>query len=214
MNDWTFETKEIAKGFSKHVNQHLPWYPLATNLIKCIVENYVPNGGTLYDIGASRGNITRELTTLIKSRDVKAISFEVSKDMIEEFEGVGEIFELDVEELDGCFDVAVCFLTLMFNSVEKRARILKNLLSQVRDGGCIVIVEKFDIEDGGYASTVQRRMTMRQKLDCGVDAEEIIDKELSLTGVQRPLRIEEIDGFKYSEFFRVGEFRGFILSKY
>jgi tRNA (cmo5U34)-methyltransferase len=211
MKDWTFETKEIAKGFSKHVNQHLPWYPLATNLIKCIVENYIPYKGTLLDIGASRGNITLSLHDLLVARRALPKSYEVSEEMVEEFEGVGDIYLKDAEDIDEHFDVAICFLTLMFNSVEKRARILDNLRSKLRGGGCIVIVEKFDIEDGGYASTVQRRMTMRQKLDCGVSAEDIVDKELSLAGVQRPLRIEEIDGFKYSEFFRVGEFRGFIL---
>lgn len=211
-NDWTFKSKDIAKGFTKHVNQHLPWYPLATNLVKCIVENYIPADGILYDIGASRGNITRELSSLIESRNISACSFEVSKEMVAEFEGVGDIFEMDAVDIDGCFDVSVCFLTLMFNSIEKRARILDNLLSQVREGGCIVIVEKFEIESGGYPSTVQRRMTMRQKLESGVSHEDIVDKELSLSGVQRPMRLSELDKFSLSEFFRVGEFRGFILT--
>jgi len=211
MSDWTFETKEIAKGFSKHVNQHLPWYPLATNLIKCIVENYIPTSGVLLDIGASRGNITKSLEDLIWHRGVDAKSFEISKEMVEQFEGVGSISTIDAEEIDDRFDVAICYLTLMFNSVSKRERILDRLRSLINRGGCIIIVEKFEIEEGGYSSTVQRRMTMRQKLDHGVSAEEIVDKELSLSGVQRPLKIEEIEEFSSSEFFRVGEFRGFIL---
>jgi len=212
MKDWTFKTKEIAKGFSKHVNQHLPWYPLATDLIKCIVENYIPRGGTLLDIGASRGNITIKLCNIIYSREVIAKSFEVSEEMIEEFEGVGEIYLKDAEDLDERFDVAICHLTLMFNSVEKRARILDNLRRKLRDGGCVIIVEKFEVDEGGYDATVLRRMTMRQKLDSGVDAEEIVDKELSLAGVQRPLKLSELDEFFATEFFRVGEFRGFILT--
>jgi tRNA (cmo5U34)-methyltransferase len=212
MKDWTFETKEIAKGFSKHVNQHLPWYPLATNLIKCIVENYLPRGGTLLDIGASRGNITKELSTLIYSRDIIAKSYEISVEMVNQFEGVGELFVKDAEDIDERFDVAICYLTLMFNSVEKRYRILDKLRLKLRQGGCVIIVEKFDVEEGGYDATVLRRMTMRQKLDSGVDAEEIVDKELSLAGVQRPLRLSELDEFYTTEFFRVGEFRGFILT--
>jgi tRNA (cmo5U34)-methyltransferase len=211
MKDWTFEARDIAKGFTKHVNQHLPWYPLATNLIKCIVENYIPRGGKLLDIGASRGNITKELESLIYSRDVIAKSFEISKEMVNQFEGCGEILVKDAEEIDESFDVAICYLTLMFNSVEKRARILDKLRLKMREGGCVIVVEKFDVVEGGYSSTVLRRMTMRQKLDCGVDANEIVDKELSLAGVQRPLRVAELDEFFTTEFFRVGEFRGFIL---
>lgn len=212
MKDWTFETKEIAKGFPKHVNQHLPWYPLATNIIKYIVENYIPVGGKLLDIGASRGNITTELRSLIESRNIKAKSFEISLEMAKEWEGVGDIYVKDAEEIDERFDVAICYLTLMFNSVEKRARILDKLRLKMRDGGCVIIVEKFDVEDSGYAPTVLRRITMRQKLDCGVDADEIVDKELSLAGVQRPLQVRELCDFYSTEFFRVGEFRGFILT--
>lgn len=211
MKDWTFEARDIAKGFTKHVNQHLPWYPLATNLIKCIVENYIPRGGKLLDIGASRGNITKELESLIHSRDVIAKSFEISKEMVNQFEGCGEILVKDAEDIDERFDVAVCYLTLMFNSIEKRAKILDKLRLKMREGGCVIVVEKFDVVEGGYSSTVLRRMTMRQKLDCGVDANEIVDKELSLAGVQRPLRVAELDEFFTTEFFRVGEFRGFIL---
>jgi len=212
MKDWTFDTKEIAKGFSKHVNQHLPWYPLATNLIKCIVENYIPRKGTLLDIGASRGNITLELVDLLMARQVLPKSYEISEEMVKEFEGVGDIYLKDAEDIDDRFDVAICYLTLMFNSVTKRARILDNLRRKLREGGCVIIVEKFEVEEGGYSSTVLRRMTMRQKLDSGVAAEEIVDKELSLAGVQRPLRLSELEEFDSTEFFRVGEFRGFILT--
>ena len=211
MKDWTFEARDIAKGFTKHVNQHLPWYPLATNLINCIAENYLPEEGTLLDIGASRGNITLRLHDLLVARRALPKSYEISKEMVKEFEGVGEVYLKDAEEIDEYFDVAICYLTLMFNSIEKRARILDKLRLKMREGGCVIIVEKFDVVEGGYSSTVLRRMTMRQKLDCGVDANEILDKELSLAGVQRPLRVAELDEFFTTEFFRVGEFRGFIL---
>jgi len=210
--DWTFKTQQIAKGFTKHVNQHLPWYPLATNLINCIAENYLPEEGTLLDIGASRGNITLRLHDLLVARRALPKSYEISEEMVKEFEGVGEVYLKDAEEIDEYFDVAICHLTLMFNSVEKRARILDKLRLKMREGGCVIIVEKFDVEESGYAPTVLRRITMRQKLDCGVDAEEIVDKELSLAGVQRPLQVRELCDFYSTEFFRVGEFRGFILT--
>ena len=54
-------------------------------------------------------------------------------------------------------------------------------------------------------------MAMRLKKSAGVKCEEIVEKELSLSGIQRPLRFEEINQYQPTEFFRVGEFRGFIL---
>ena len=99
----------------------------------------------------------------------------------------------------------------MFNSIENRAIILKRLVESKKPGGALVIVEKFEVEESGYAATTQRRMTMRLKQNAGVSCDEIVSKELSLSGVQRPLRFSEIKQYNPVEFFRVGEFRGFIL---
>lgn len=213
MKEWSFKDKDIVDKFEDHVTSHLPWYSLATDLVKYIAENYLPEDGILYDIGASKGNVTRALMDLIETRSIRATSFDSSIEMCEKWEGVGDIFNIDIEEVDGSFDVAICYLALMFNSVSKRRNILEGLYTQVREGGCVIIVEKFEIEEGGYASTIQRRITMRGKLDRGVSAEEIVDKELSLSGVQRPLKASELSLFDASEFFRFGEFRGYILTK-
>lgn len=212
MSDWTFKTKEIAESFDSHVNQHLPWYSIATELMICIAENYLTQGGLVYDIGASTGNITRSLESVIRSRNATAISIEESKPMVEKFKGVGEILNADALDFDyQKYDLAFCFLVLMFNSIEKRASILQKLIENKKPGGALILVEKFEVEQNGYAATTQRRMTMRLKRGAGVSDQEIVDKELSLSGVQRPFRYCEIEQYNPTEFFRVAEFRAFIL---
>ena len=212
MQDWTFKSKKIASTFDAHVNSHLPWYSLATQLLVCIAENYLPEGGRVYDIGASTGNVTKSIEHVIDRRGIDAISIECSPQMAEKFAGVGEIICQDARFFEfKKFDVAFCFLTLMFNSIEDRAVLLKRLIESKNPGAAIVIVEKFEVEESGYAATTQRRMAMRLKKSAGVKFEEIVEKELSLSGVQRPLRFEEINQYQPTEFFRVGEFRGFIL---
>jgi tRNA (cmo5U34)-methyltransferase len=207
---WTFEDSNLANNFGEHVRGQLPWYDLATGLVRCIAENYLPSGGLMYDIGASDGNITRSLKDIIESRAVEAISIEQSEEMIKCWSGNGKI-----EFSDACtyeykeFDLCVCFLTLMFISPSDRRILLAQLRSKIKEGGALVVVDKFN-GSGGYFDTVLRRMTMRQKLFNGESADDILDKELSLSGVQRPLDLEFFDDADV--FFQVGEFRGFIFS--
>jgi tRNA (cmo5U34)-methyltransferase len=212
MKQWTFKSKKIASIFDSHVNAHLPWYSLATDLIVCIAENYAEEDGRIYDVGASTGNVTRSIQHVIEQRNIDAVSIECSQQMVDKFKGVGEIVCADARFFDfEKYDISFCFLTLMFNSIEDRSKILQRLIESKKEGGALVIVEKFEVEESGYAATTQRRMTMRLKQGAGVSCDEIVSKELSLSGVQRPLRFSEIKQYNPIEFFRVGEFRGFIL---
>jgi tRNA (cmo5U34)-methyltransferase len=54
-----------------------------------------------------------------------------------------------------------------------------------------------------------RRLTFDWKLRNGASPDQIITKELSLSGVQRPMTISELPDAK--EFFRFGEFVGWII---
>lgn len=206
---WTFENAELAKGFDPYVKGQLPWYDLATGLVAQVCENYLPTvGGRLYDIGASTGNVTKSMSQLLQNRRVESISLESSETMCKEWGGFGEIKCCDATEYEfEEFDVAVCFLTLMFIPVKDLRPFWDKLVSKCRQGGCIIFVDKFEAPSG-YAGTVVRRLTLRQKLDSGVSPEEIIEKELSLSGVQRPLN----NSYKTEScFFKVGEFEGYIF---
>ena len=33
MTSWTFESKEVAKNFDKHVREQLPWYDMLTDAV-------------------------------------------------------------------------------------------------------------------------------------------------------------------------------------
>jgi len=72
------------------------------------------------------------------------------------------------------------------------------------------MVEKVNPKDG-YAGSVIRRLTMNWKMIAGAKPDEIIKKDLSLCGVQRPVCESEIG--QCTEFFRMGEFVGWIIEK-
>jgi len=211
MKDWTFKNNWIAENFDNHVREQLPWYDLATSAVVSITRNYLSRNGIIYDIGASTGNIGRATKFLIEQRGAKLIAIEESNEMAQKYDGGGLLQISDAVDFEYKeFSVAICFLSLMFISKKRRSELLQKLKASTEYGGCIIVVEKFESVQG-YASTVFRRMTSEWKLKSGASPSDILDKELSLSGVQRPLDQSEVDGG--IEFFRIGEFAGYIIEK-
>jgi tRNA (cmo5U34)-methyltransferase len=107
------------------------------------------------------------------------------------------------------FDVAVCFLVLMFMPVGDRAVLIDRLRKSLRKGGAIIVFDKV-MPSCGYFGTVMRRLTMSWKLNNGAKPEDIVAKELSLCGVQRPLN-PSVLGPDAKQFFAFGEFAGYLI---
>ena len=50
-DNWTFKTEEVANNFDSHVREQLPWYELVTEATRHLILGFMPEGGTLLDIG-------------------------------------------------------------------------------------------------------------------------------------------------------------------
>lgn len=210
--DWTFKNAKVAEGFERHVREQLPFYDLVAGAVAHIARHYLPENGRLYDIGASTGNITRLLTDSLKARNCEAVSIDNSPDMATLFDGYGRFELSDVTEYDyEPFDVATLFLVVMFLPIGKRKAFLRLLYERLNAGGALIVVDKTE-DANRYIGTIYRRLTLAGKVASGVDANEILQKELSLSGIQRPIS-RDIFPFVYYEFFRFGEFSGFIIEK-
>lgn len=205
---WTFENAEIAKAFDDHVREQLPWYDLATGVVAHLIRHYLPEWGVLLDIGASTGNVSLSVSRTIKDRGATVIPIEPSREMANVYRGHGKVIVERAEEHSyQPFDVAVLFLTMMFVPVRHRSRLIAELRKQCRPGGCIIIFDK-TAERSGYLSTVINRLTIAGKVANQTPSDEIIKKELSLSGCQRPYTCE-VDGA--IEVFRFGDFAGWII---
>lgn len=112
------------------------------------------------------------------------------------------------------FDVAVAFLVLMFMPPARRREWLRELCKRVRPGGAIVVVDKTE-GPAGYLSTIMHRLTIAGKVSSGVPSASIVEKELSLSGVQRPLSPGFISCAVPAavEIFRFGEFAGWVIAR-
>jgi tRNA (cmo5U34)-methyltransferase len=211
-SNWTFETAEVAKGFDRHVREQLPWYDLATNAITHIARHYISEGGLVYDVGAATGNIARALQPVLDDRGARIINIEPSAAMVEKFDGPGEVICARAEDViyEG-FDLAVVFLTLMFIEPRRRVRVMNHLRQSCRPGGAIIVFDKLE-PVGGYLSTVFYRLTLAGKRAAGVPPAEIIEKELSLSGVQRPINEGQLSGDAHL-WFKFGDFAGWVIER-
>lgn len=212
--DWTFKNRQVAENFDAHVREQLPFYDLATGVVAHLGRHYLPEKGTLYDLGASTGNITKMLEREITHRKAKAVSIDYSEEMQDIWQGVGEFILGDVTTFDyEQYDFAVCFLILMFIPVSKRKNFLITLLSKRKKGGALILFDKV-ADYNGYLGTVMHRLTLAGKVSTGVSSDNIVKKELSLAGYQRPVTIKELEleSLGAVEIFRFGEFVGWIFT--
>lgn len=211
--DWTFRNTAVATGFDRHVREQLPWYDLASGGVAHLIRHYLPEGGLIYDVGASTGNIGRLITDVIEVRDARLIGIEQSEEMVRQYHGPGEIVQADALEYDfeDC-DVVVCFLVLMFMPVWRRSAFLDRVSNRVRRGGAVIVFDKL-LAGRGYAGTALARLTLAGKVAAGVPAEEIVAKELSLAGVQRPISDNLFERDPWIKWFQFGEFAGWLLEK-
>jgi tRNA (cmo5U34)-methyltransferase len=207
--DWTFKTADIAAEFDQHVREQLPWYDLTTGVVAHVARHYIPEGGRVYDIGASTGNVGLALADTIKDRRAELIPIDNSSEMASRYTGPGTLIIANAEEFDfEPFDLSVLFLCLMFISPATRLGLIKKLRERVRPGGAIIIFDKC-VPASGYVATILSRLALAGKVAAGVDAREILSKELSLSGVQRPISPHEID--PATEIFRFGDFAAWII---
>jgi tRNA (cmo5U34)-methyltransferase len=208
---WTFRSRSVVRHFDRHVRTELPWYDLATNAVAHFGRHYIPRGGRVYDIGASTGNIGRALQETLDQRQARFTAIEESREMAERYDGPPELVVADAVTVDyQPFDFAVCFLVLMFLPVDTRAAFLRRLDSLTKPGGALLVVDKVQMPPG-YVGTAFSRLTLQQKLAVGARPEDILRKELSLAGYQRPLDPGMMPETART-FFQVGEFVGWILT--
>lgn len=211
--EWTFKSASVAEGFDHHVREQLPWYDLASGATAHIARHYIQDRGLVYDVGASTGNFGRLLESTCKARNARLIAIDSSENMIDRYSAFGEPVVSDALDFDyETFDVCIMFLVLMFIPIRHRHELMRKVAQKIGKGGALIVVDKV-IPMHGWAGTIMRRLTLAGKVATSTPSEDIIAKELSLAGYQRPVdetQISFLPGYAGS-FFRFGEFAGWLV---
>ena len=208
VGNWTFNVLPGQAG--RRSEKQSPWYAMATAAVAMIARPYIPQGGKVYDLGCAVGNVGRVLAPTLHEREARLVALDECRDMVAAYRGPGRAITADVARYPyKAFDVGIAFLTLMFLPVPERRRLLVTLRGKVKPGGAIIVVDKEE-SPGGYPATVLSRLTWDCKLRQGAEPGAVMRKELSLSGVQRPLYKGEL-GSDAVEVFRFGDFAGWLI---
>jgi len=175
-------------------------------------RHFITEGGLVYDIGCSTGNIGQRLRPYIEARHAEYIPIDSSPDMAERYQGPGQIVVADAMAFDFKHaDVFIVFLAMMFFPPSIRRQWLYRVTQSLKPGGAVILFDKCESR-GGYVGTATGRLSLAMKNIAGVEAQDIIAKELSIVGVQRPLHVSEIP-VEAVEIFRCGEFAGWVIAR-
>lgn len=218
---WTFKSDEVAESFEDHVRSQLPWYDTLSRYIADLAVSFLPTGGTLYDIGASTGNITSLMADDLLTKSARVFSIEPSHQMAKRFAGHGQLFVIEAERVNfrrDPPDVAIAFLTMMFIRPSDRGNFLRDLMVAINPGGALILVDKGYMNDQAV-QVACKAAQLAGKRRKGTSGDAYMTKELSLRGEQRPtnyrtvIEIGETYGLHGEEIFRFGEFYGLLLIK-
>lgn len=213
--EWTFQTADVAEGFDAHVHEQLPWYDLVTAMIGLIGRHYITEDGTVYDLGAATGNVGRILAPTLALRHANLIAVDNSQEMVDRYDGPGEAVCADIATFQVAHtapDLIVANLVLMFLNPADALDLIDRLVDGLAYGGALILVERFT-PPSGYLGLVSSRLTLDAKLRGGATADEIIAKELSLVGVQRPLIRDAVVARGGCELFRFGDFSLYVIEQ-
>jgi ubiquinone/menaquinone biosynthesis C-methylase UbiE len=208
-----FDFSDVAGNFNTHLTGQLPWYnQFIDGMFIEFARYFCRTGSVVYDFGASTGNIETAIGDIISDRDIDFIPVEQNISMIQNYMGdKSRVIQEDILSVElKPFSFASSILCLSFVHPSKRYEFLLNAMRVCEVGGAFVILEKFMNKEGALG-TVFNRITWREKIQTNQSLEQIIGKEMSLSGVQYPLYLSEVEDMV--PIWQFGDFRSFIYIK-
>jgi len=207
-----FQFEKIADQFDDHLKGQLFWHKdFVNHFLPEIASVYMEKDSYVYDFGASTGNVEIALSNMIDERNVGFVPVEKCFEMSEKYKGnkgrliIGDFLHIPIQE----YSFATSILALCFVHPSKRKSFIEKIKSKCKVGGAFIILEKM-INFEGYLGTALSRVTWRNKLEQGESIKQVVNKELSLSGVQYPLQESELEGFRL--IWAYGNFRSYIYT--
>ena len=191
--NWRF-SKENIKGFDKHIKSSVPYYDIFHQSLASVSKFFARRGSEIIDVGTSTGNFIHLLKNNIH-RDCSFIGIDVEEGMIEECQKRYNR-EIDFLHID-CVDfdysnasVVGLVLVLQFIDKHKRIKFLEQLYRELKEDSVLLIIERVR-SDNPVMNDVFNDLYYDFKMEMGLTEKEILNKNLSLRGVMKPLTLKE-----------------------
>jgi tRNA (cmo5U34)-methyltransferase len=209
----SFSFDNVADSFNEHLTGQLPWYDnFMDSFLPEFASFFIRKNSIVYDIGASTGNVEKRLENILLSRNIDFRPVEYNRAMAKNYQGQHwKLIVADFTEIVfSNFSFLTSILSLSFVHPYRRFGVLKSIKESCEFGGSFLILEKFN-NRSGYIGTVFNRITWSNKLKAKEKLENIVNKELSLSGVQYPLDESEVADMDL--IWQYGDFRAYIYRK-
>lgn len=221
--------KETAAVFDDMLERSVPFYAEVQRMMSELAGDFAVEGSNLYDLGCSTCTTFLALDKLV-APGVRFVGLDSSQEMLNRAKAklkqtkVRHEFELvraDLNQPISISDASVVImnLTLQFIRPLYRHQLMKNIVSGMRPGGALILVEKVLCRD----STLNRcfiKYYYDFKQRNGYSRTEIAKKREALENVLIPYRIEEnmelllSSGFSQCDvFFKWYNFSGIVALK-
>jgi tRNA (cmo5U34)-methyltransferase len=188
---WEFN-EEVAQCFDKHVRQSVFMYDEFHKSIINMSKFFIEDNTNILDVGTSTGEL---LMKLPYNPTCRYIGIDTEKGMINKAqEKLEDKYELQVGDILN-YNIVNCslitmMLVLQFIKNKDKELALQNIYNSLNEGGAFIFVDKIktpvlDIHD------MYNDLYYDFKRENGLTDTEIIDKNVSLRGVQKCLTVEE-----------------------
>lgn len=226
--DFNFD-EDVARVFDDMLERSVPFYFEVQNMIVELVDEFLIDGTTIYDLGCSTGNTMLFISKKLRHRNYKMVGVDYSRHMLSKTrhkldEASVKNYELVRANLneDISFEnmsIAIMALTLQFVRPLHRAYLIRNIYDSLLNNGCLILLEKVLCRDSKLNRSFIEAY-YRYKERNNYSKMEIAAKRESLENVLVPYRLEENlrmlheSGFEIAEtFFRWFNFTGIIAIK-
>jgi tRNA (cmo5U34)-methyltransferase len=185
-----------VSNFQEHAEKSIPFYQQGHELILQLSDFFVKEPGLCYELGCSRGFLTKDLAQRHHGKEVQWIGVDCSPDMID----AAQQDHKKVKDLSfTCDDMAtielqnsdfmVAHYSIQFTPPRLRQQMVDKIYQNLNWGGAFVMFEKVRGGDARFQD-IFTQLYMDYKLSQGYKAEEIMAKKQSLKGVLEPFSTE------------------------
>ena len=188
---WSFEN--IADDFDVHVQKSVPLYDQGHDLVCKLSDFFLPENGTITEIGTSTGVLAEKvLKHNVRRTDIHYVGIDRIDTMLERARARTEGDERASfmnEDLVTCelpqSSMIISYYTMQFINPRVRQLVFDKVYEALEWGGAFVLFEKVRAPDARFQD-IMAQLYIDFKFDQGFDDVEILGKQRSLKGVLEP----------------------------
>ncbi|MBR6403070.1 MAG: methyltransferase domain-containing protein [Eubacterium sp.] len=210
---WDFHGKQLVDHFHDHISNSIMSYTEGHRIICYLSDYFCRNGSICYDLGASTGELLRELAAYHKGKKIQWRGLDIVPEMVEKAsEQSKEFANVKFEEADLLTysfeqtDLFTSYYTLQFINPSQRQSIVNKVYNSLNYGGAFIMFEKVQ-EQSGLFQDISNMVYSEFKISKGFSYEEVMAKSLAIKGVLVPnTSLENVDLLKKAGFKKIYKF--------